>query len=245
QNGFALQYATWSFEDWDFFYRQNVAEAAVKQNGFVLELARKWIRGEKDVVQAFTRNALKHVVKFEDVIAPFFEYGLEAFFDDDFNLGRDFNYKIRNASLYLWNLVDERIIETAIKQNGLALKYVKYASNCTKKLALTAVTQNGLALQYANNSNTLCFPYNFCKDKDVVRAAIKQNRAALQYVDESLKNEIQIEVDAYDRDIAVVVQFLLGFKDQYSSIQSLPQNVIKSILCSCWLDLNTIKKVLT
>ena len=69
------------------------------------------------------------------------------------------------------NLTGAEAIE-AVKQNGLALRYVKEQ---TPDICLAAVKQNGLALRFVKEQTP-----------DICLEAVKQNGLALRFVDKSI-----------------------------------------------------------
>jgi len=79
------------------------------------------------------------------------------------------------------NKVTNEIFEIAVKQNGLALKYVDYDRQ-TDKIIEEAVSQNGLALEYVH--------YDKQTDK-IIKLAVINNGCALEYVQ---NDKITIEV---------------------------------------------------
>ena len=70
------------------------------------------------------------------------------------------------------NIVTNEIFEIAVKQNGLALKYIDYDKQ-TDKIIEEAVSQNGLALEYVH--------YDKQTDK-IIELAVTNNGCALEYV---------------------------------------------------------------
>ena len=70
------------------------------------------------------------------------------------------------------NKVTDEIFEIAVKQNGLALKYIHYDKQ-TEKIIEEAVSQNGLALEYVH--------YDKQTDK-IIELAVINNGCALEYV---------------------------------------------------------------
>jgi hypothetical protein len=79
------------------------------------------------------------------------------------------------------NKFTNEIIELAVAQNGLALKYVNY-NRQTDKIIELAVSQNGLALEYVH--------YDKQTDK-IIKLAITNNGCAIEYVQ---NDKITIEI---------------------------------------------------
>jgi hypothetical protein len=77
--------------------------------------------------------------------------------------------------------VTTEILEIAVKQNGLALKYIHHDKQ-TDKIIEEAVSQNGLALEYVD--------YDKQTDK-IIKIAVTNNGCALEYVQ---NDKITIEV---------------------------------------------------
>jgi hypothetical protein len=77
--------------------------------------------------------------------------------------------------------VTNEILEIAVKQNGLALKYIHHDKQ-TDKIIEEAVSQNGLALEYVD--------YDKQTDK-IIKIAVTNNGCALEYVQ---NDKITIEV---------------------------------------------------
>ena len=102
------------------------------------------------------------------------------------------------------NLEGKKALE-AVKQDGLALRYVKEQ---TPEICLEAVKQNGYALQYVKEqTEEICleaikryvYALRYVKDQtpEICLEAVKNNGWALQYVNENIftKEEIIIEVN--------------------------------------------------
>lgn len=70
------------------------------------------------------------------------------------------------------NKVISEILEIAVKQNGLALKYIDYDKQ-TDKIIEEAVSQNGLALEYVHYDK---------QTNKIIELAVTNNGCALEYV---------------------------------------------------------------
>jgi hypothetical protein len=79
------------------------------------------------------------------------------------------------------NKITEEIFEIAVKQNGLALKYVDYDKQ-TNKIIEEAVSQNGLALEYVHYDK---------QTNKIIELAVTNNGCALEYVQ---NDKITIEI---------------------------------------------------
>ena len=92
--------------------------------------------------------------------------------------------------------VTNEIIELAVAQNGLALKYVHYDRQ-TEKIIELAVAQNGLALEYVH--------YDSQTDK-IIELAVINNGLALEYVQ---NDKLTIEVlELAIKNNPCVIQFI-------------------------------------
>ena len=94
------------------------------------------------------------------------------------------------------NKVTDEIFEIAVKQNGLALKYIDYDKQ-TDKIIEEAVSQNGLALEYVH--------YDKQTDK-IIELAVTNNGCALEYVQ---NDKLTIEVlELAIKNNPCVIQFI-------------------------------------
>ena len=95
------------------------------------------------------------------------------------------------------NKVADEIFEIAVKQNGLALKYVDYDRQ-TDNIIELAVSQNGLALEYVH--------YDKQTDK-IIELAVTNNGCALEYVQ---NDKITIKVlELAIKNNPFVIQYIL------------------------------------
>lgn len=95
------------------------------------------------------------------------------------------------------NKVADEIFEIAVKQNGLALKYVDYDRQ-TDNIIELAVSQNGLALEYVH--------YDKQTDK-IIELAVINNGCALEYVQ---NDKITIKVlELAIKNNPFVIQYIL------------------------------------
>lgn len=74
----------------------------------------------------------------------------------------------------------------AVRQNGLALKFIKNRYK-TPKICVIAVGQNGLALKHANK-----------QDEKICVTAVKQNPMAMEYVEEKTEEIREIARKRYN-----------------------------------------------
>lgn len=82
---------------------------------------------------------------------------------------------IRNSPF----IQDEEMALLAVRQNGMALKWLHQSLRTNNEILMTAVRQNGLALAWAWNHSRL-----ITRNDPVVEAAIEQNSASVVFVDE-------------------------------------------------------------
>jgi len=82
---------------------------------------------------------------------------------------------IRNSPF----IQDEEMALLAVRQNGMALKWLHQNLRTNSEILMTAVRQNGLALAWAWNQSRL-----ITRNDPVVEAAIEQNSASVVFVDE-------------------------------------------------------------
>lgn len=144
-----------------------------------------------------------------------------------FILDKDFIIPlIRKSGLILQYLNlyknDYTIVDIAIKNNPLALKYASQRMQNNYNIVLEAVKRNGYSLDYA--SFLLKNNYN------IVVEAVKQNGYALQYASNMLKNNYNIVIEA-------VKKTPTSFK--YASY--ILRNDRNILMCAYSLDKNILK----
>ena len=152
-----------------FFARRDFVEAAVAENGLVLEYASDILKRDEAVVRAaLDQNGL--ALQFADlsfrrnrdlVEAAISSDARALEFADD-NLQRD------NRDLVL----------QAVSTDGRALKFAHESYKKDRDIVLKAVTNHGAALRYAHRTQR--------GDSLVVLAAFKQSAAALSYASAAL-----------------------------------------------------------
>jgi hypothetical protein len=148
----------------------DIIKEAVKSNGLALQ----FLETEKithNICYKFFDNINK-LNKIDDL------YCNEILGNDIHNSSNDI-HNSSNETIY--NKITDEIFEIAVKQNGLALKYVHH-NRQTDNIIEEAVKQNGLALEYVHNDK---------QTNKIIELAVTNNGCALEYVQ---NDKITIEV---------------------------------------------------
>jgi hypothetical protein len=144
---------------------KNIVVIALHNNGLALQYASRDIK-IRLAESAVTKNGC--CLKFIPLPLPLWEIPLLLF-----RFGFKFN--------------EYNIVEMAVKQNGLALRFASDDLKNDKNIVTTAVTNNGMALLYASE--------NLRNDRDVVDTAVTKNALALQYASKKfIKNRDNTDV---------------------------------------------------
>ncbi len=139
-----------------------------------------WIGTPDTRIRPFVRAAVQH-----DPIAAL---GVATTFRTDRALMKEALQIDGRALLYGYD-TDIDLCRIAVRQNGLALRYVaRMWRKQRNDITLDAVRQNGLALQYALEP--------VCYEDEVLHAAVRQNGNALQYASEWRRGDYALVMDA-------------------------------------------------
>jgi hypothetical protein len=91
-----------------------------------------------------------------------------------------------------WVAFDERVVLTAVAQNGIALQYADATYRDDKKIVLAAVHQNSCALQFASQ--------RLKEDKEIVTAAVQKKGQTLLYASNNLAADRHVVLSAVKND---------------------------------------------
>lgn len=142
----------------------------------------------EDTQKTFKRNTLIKLM--EDVNDPKVLKDIPSEFRDDKELLLAGIQKIGHDTLQIAEkslLSDKDFMIDCVKLNGHVLQYADDELKKDKELVLTAVSTSwfGFSLQFADES--------LRKDKEVVLAALKSYSDAIDYVDDSLKDDPDVK----------------------------------------------------
>jgi hypothetical protein len=145
----------------------DIIKEAVKSNGLALQ----FLDTEKITDICYKYKYIDNIIKIDKIDKINSLYCNEI-------LGNENHYPCNEI---LDNKVISEILEIAVKQNGLALKYIDYDKQ-TDKIIEEAVSQNGLALEYVHYDK---------QTNKIIELAVTNNGCALEYVQ---NDKITIEV---------------------------------------------------
>lgn len=158
QCGYALQFCT--------VETAKLCEIAVQQNGYALEYVTKNQYSKEEYQNICMKAVMQNgdVLQYVDpkYVTSYYDICLAAMSNYGFGL-----YYV--CASYFSRDEYEKICETACRQNGYALEYVRCEQ--TQNMCLNAVRQNGLALILVKDKNEM-----------VSKEACKQNGGALRFV---------------------------------------------------------------
>ena len=185
-------------------FDKDIVLAAVKKNGMALRhiadaIELYQIRRDDETIYEIVKEAVSNcgsAIKY----AP---YSLKN--NEEIRKAVNGNQEVRTEDLEGLNY-DRDIVEAAVMQNGMALKYAPGFQN-DPEIVSKAVSQNGLALQYApelqndpdivntavsQDGRALDFARDFKGDRGIVETAVSNNGAALRWASDELKNDHEI-----------------------------------------------------
>ena len=104
-----------------------------------------------------------------------------------------------------------KVVEVAVSQNGLALRFYKLSSTSTEytNIVKIAVEQNGIALTFAQQ---------FKNNVDICSAALEQNPLALQFVGDDIQKDKLIIRNAVTQN-GISLRYVETFKNDYEIIK--------------------------
>jgi hypothetical protein len=200
QNGLALQFASESLKN-----DQEIVKIAVEQNGLALQFASESLKSNLKIVKiAVEQNGLALQFASESLKNEL----LDQINNKD-NLNSRDNYPIIITAIaknelalefiiknfvkqFTINRMENDIVFTAVKKNGLTLKFARKISKNYNIVVNEAIEQNGLALEFASE--------NLRNDSNIVKAAVKQNGLALKFASEKLRTDSKIVNDAVQQN---------------------------------------------
>jgi len=219
QNGLILEILPEVFQN-----NPEIVRAAVQQNGMALQYAGESLRSDETIVQAaVTQNGW--AIRYAD----------QSFLQND---AMTLAAARQNGLIICllptpwqrWLGSQRDIMENAVRQNGLALRYASEDLKKNFSLVLNAVRQNGRAIRYADDS--------LKNNIDIVRAAVNQDGTALEFASDELRANESIVRDA-------VHQNGLALEHANQSLQANPEIALAAIhqngeaLCSTDRSLRT------
>jgi len=234
-NGLALEFCLLSSSSLDEETKKNIVKTAVQNNGLALQFAKQF-QTDKDIVKlavqkdgmALQYAILSEINEEEQIIivkTAINNNGLALQYVK-YYLGNNYYIiliAVRNNGLALqYAILTEinekeykKIVETAIANNSLALKYVNDSLKRDYNIIYDAVNNNGLALEYTSLSSSLKFTEE--AKKRIIMTAVTNNGLALQFA-ENFKDNIDIVITAIMNN-GLALQFAENFKDNLNIVK--------------------------